>query len=174
MPLHRKRFASSAAGGASPISTVRSPAANEEFSTIFGRTCACRKYFDPRAGGAHTSDAVGSPQKHGFCGERRKKRSAVRFRRRRKRIKRSFFRRGGRGGRGESGEAPPAADEANRFRGSGAIGGPNRAGNRNAATVQACSPSKSLTTRLSLFRWAAPIPATGWRTRSWSRPAHWW
>ena len=44
------------------------------------------------------------------------------------------------GGRGESGEAPPAADEANRFRGSGAIGGPNRAGNRNAATVQACSP----------------------------------
>ena len=41
---------------------------------------------------------------------------------------------------GESGEAPPAADKANRFRGSGTIGGPDRAGNRKAATVLACSP----------------------------------
>ena len=35
----------------------------------------------------------------------------------------------------ESGEAPPAAEKASRFRGSGAIGGPEGAGNRNAATV---------------------------------------
>ena len=39
------------------------------------------------------------------------------------------------GGVGETGEAPPAADEASLFRGSGAIGGPKGAGNRNAATV---------------------------------------
>ena len=44
------------------------------------------------------------------------------------------------GVQGESGEAPPAADAASRFRGSGAIGGPSGAGNRNAATVSACSP----------------------------------
>ena len=37
--------------------------------------------------------------------------------------------------RTETGEAPPAADEANRFRGSGTIGTPNRRGNRNAVTV---------------------------------------
>ena len=30
---------------------------------------------------------------------------------------------------------PPAAEKASRFRGSGAIGGPEGAGNRNAATV---------------------------------------
>ena len=35
----------------------------------------------------------------------------------------------------ETGEAPPAAEKASRFRGSGAIGGPEGAGNRNAATV---------------------------------------
>jgi len=35
----------------------------------------------------------------------------------------------------EIGEAPPAADEANRFRCSGTIGCPERAGNRNAAAV---------------------------------------
>ena len=39
------------------------------------------------------------------------------------------------GGVGETGEAPPVADEASLFRGSGAIGGPKGAGNRNAATV---------------------------------------
>ena len=39
------------------------------------------------------------------------------------------------GGVGETGEAPPVADEASLFRGSGAIGGPEGAGNRNAATV---------------------------------------
>ena len=38
-------------------------------------------------------------------------------------------------GEEESGEAPPAAEKASRFRGSGAIGGPEGAGNRNAATV---------------------------------------
>ena len=36
---------------------------------------------------------------------------------------------------GESGEAPPAAVKANRFRGSGTIGGPSGAGDRIAATV---------------------------------------
>ena len=36
---------------------------------------------------------------------------------------------------GETGEAPPAAEKASRFRGSGAIGGPARPGNRFAATV---------------------------------------
>ena len=41
--------------------------------------------------------ASGSPQKRSFCGGRRNKRSGVRFRRRRKRIKRSLFRRGGGG-----------------------------------------------------------------------------
>ena len=39
------------------------------------------------------------------------------------------------GGVGETDEAPPVADEASLFRGSGAIGGPKGAGNRNAATV---------------------------------------
>nr|WP_326215001.1 hypothetical protein [uncultured Oscillibacter sp.] len=39
------------------------------------------------------------------------------------------------GDRGESGDAPPVAGEASRFRGSGAIGGPNGDGDRNAATV---------------------------------------
>ena len=39
------------------------------------------------------------------------------------------------GGVGETGEAPPAADEASLFRGSGAIGSPKGAGNRNAAAV---------------------------------------
>ena len=39
------------------------------------------------------------------------------------------------GGVGETGEAPPAADEASLFRGSGAIGGPKGAANRNTATV---------------------------------------
>ncbi|MCI6568682.1 MAG: hypothetical protein MSF32_07245, partial [Dysosmobacter sp.] len=34
---------------------------------------------------------------------------------------------------GETGEAPPAAEKASRFRGSGAIGGPEGAGNRKAA-----------------------------------------
>ncbi len=43
--------------------------------------------------------------------------------------------RSGCGGEEESGEAPPAAEKASRFRGSGAIGGPEGAGNRNAATV---------------------------------------
>ena len=38
-------------------------------------------------------------------------------------------------GEGETAEAPPVADEARLFRGSGAISGPSRAGNRNAATV---------------------------------------
>ncbi|MCI6568112.1 MAG: hypothetical protein MSF32_04320, partial [Dysosmobacter sp.] len=36
---------------------------------------------------------------------------------------------------GETGEAPPAAEKASRFRGSGAIGGQEGAGNRKAATV---------------------------------------
>ena len=36
---------------------------------------------------------------------------------------------------GETGKTPPVADEASLFRGSGAIGGPEGAGNRNAATV---------------------------------------
>ena len=36
----------------------------------------------------------------------------------------------------------PAAEKVSLFRGSAAIGGPNRAGNCNAATVSACSPSK--------------------------------
>lgn len=36
---------------------------------------------------------------------------------------------------GETGEAPPAADKASLFRGSGTIGGPDRDGNRQAATV---------------------------------------
>ena len=44
------------------------------------------------------------------------------------------------GGVGETGEAPPAADEASLFRGSGAIGGPKGAGNRNAATVLKSRP----------------------------------
>lgn len=35
----------------------------------------------------------------------------------------------------ETGEAPPGAEQASLFRGSGAIGGPEGAGNRNAATV---------------------------------------
>ena len=39
------------------------------------------------------------------------------------------------GGVGETGEAPPVADEASLFRGSGAIGSPKGAGNRNAAAV---------------------------------------
>ena len=39
-------------------------------------------------------------------------------------------------GRGETGEAPPAAEQASRFRGSSAICGPVRAGNRIAATVK--------------------------------------
>ena len=48
-----------------------------------------------------TSPTSGSPQKRGFCGERRCKRSGVRFRQRRNRMKRSLFRRsrGNRGGR---------------------------------------------------------------------------
>jgi len=33
---------------------------------------------------------------------------------------------------------------------------------------------QKFTIRLSLFHWARPAPGTGWRTRSWSRPAHWW
>ena len=49
---------------------------------------------------------------------------------------------GGGGGRGETAEMPPAEEKVRLFRGSGAIGGPNRAGNCNAATVSACSPSK--------------------------------
>ena len=36
----------------------------------------------------------------------------------------------------ETAEAPPVAEKARLFRGSGAIGGPNRAGNRNAAAVK--------------------------------------
>ena len=36
---------------------------------------------------------------------------------------------------GESGEAPPAAEKANRFRGSGTISGPCGAADRIAATV---------------------------------------
>lgn len=39
------------------------------------------------------------------------------------------------GGVGETGKTPPVADEVSLFRGSGAIGGPEGAGNRNAATV---------------------------------------
>ena len=33
---------------------------------------------------------------------------------------------------------------------------------------------QKFTIRLSLFHWARPAPGTGWRTQSWSRPAHWW
>ena len=43
-------------------------------------------------------------------------------------------------GVGETGEAPPVADGASLFRGSGAIGGPKGAGNRNAATVLKLRP----------------------------------
>jgi len=40
--------------------------------------------------------------------------------------------------KGETAEAPPVAGKARLFRGSGAIGGPDGAGNRSAATVYAC------------------------------------
>lgn len=52
----------------------------------------------------------------------------------------------------ETAETPPVAEKVRLFRGSGAIGGPNRAGNRNAATVEpsgvarrgACPPPKDV------------------------------
>ena len=91
---------------------VLPPQAEEDNQIIFGRTCACRKFIDPRAGGAHASD-----RRHW-----------------------------------ETAETPPVAEKVRLFRGSGAIGGPNRAGNRNAATVEpsgvvrrgACSPPKDV------------------------------
>ena len=52
----------------------------------------------------------------------------------------------------ETAETPPVTEKVRLFRGSGAIDGPNRAGNRNAATVEpsgvvrrgACSPPKDV------------------------------
>ncbi|MCI6568162.1 MAG: hypothetical protein MSF32_04570, partial [Dysosmobacter sp.] len=73
-----------------------------------GRLCGKSDFLFHRARRILFFKKAGSPaatQRSGFCGEE------------------------------ESGEAPPAAEKASRFRGSGAIGGPEGAGNRNAATV---------------------------------------
>lgn len=68
------------------------PKANQEIQIIFAAACTWRKYPDPRARGARTPvTAPGSPQKHRFCGERKNKRSGIRFRPRRNRMERSLF-----------------------------------------------------------------------------------
>ena len=65
----------------------------------------------------------------------------------------------------ETAEAPPAADVARLFRGSGVIGGPFRAGNHNAATVEAKGGNLK-GGRSPLFKKKAPgrDPARGVKT----------
>ena len=68
---------------------------------------------------------------------------------------------------GETAEAPPVADEARLFRGSAAIDGPDRAGNRNGTTVvkffrsrvyqHSLAPAGIASSTISRFSFSSPF-----------------